>query len=177
MATTCCSECCAGKKNLLEQFPEKTRALEAYIGSLELSDDMERRRGVLIGCLHKAQGLFGYLPLEVQEHIARRLRLQQSDVYGVISFYSFFTDKPIGKYKINVCTGTACFVRGADKIMAEFSQRLGIGEGQTSADMKFTLMSIRCIGACSLAPVVMVNERIYASMTPQKVAQVIEDCE
>lgn len=173
-----CSGCCGEKKlNLLEKSPEKRQELETYIDQLSMSDDMERRKGLLIGCLHKAQGIFGYLPLEVQELVGRKLRLQQSDVYGVISFYSFFTDEPIGKYKINVCTGTACFVRGADKILEEFKSRLNLEEGKSSEDMKFTLMTIRCVGACSLAPVVMVNDRVYGNVTPQMVATIIKDCE
>ena len=169
--------CCCGKKSLVEQYPEKRKALEQYIAALRLNGDEERRRGHLIGCLHKAQELFGYLPLEVQEFVGKKLRLQQSNVYGVISFYSFFTDQPVGKYKVNVCTGTACFVRGAGRIFDEFKSKLNLAEGQTSDDMKFTLTSIRCLGACSLAPVVLVNDRVYGNVTPKMVAEIIKNCE
>lgn len=173
-----CNDCsCEGRPDLLEKFPEKRRDLEDYIAQLQLGDDMERRKGFLIGCLHKAQEIFGYLPLEVQELVGKKLRLQQSDVYGVISFYSFFTDQPVGKYKVSVCTGTACFVRGADKILEEFKSKLGVEEGKSTADMKFTLSIIRCVGACSLAPVVMVNDRVYGNVTQQMVTKIINDCE
>ncbi len=164
-------------ENLLEMFPEKRAELENFIASLPLNDDMERRRGYLIRCLHTAQSIFGYLPLEVQELVGRKLRLQQADVYGVISFYSFFTDKPVGDYKINVCTGTACFVKGAGKILDEFEQQLKLQAGETSADLKFSLGGLRCVGACSLAPVVMVNDRVYGNVTPKMVSQIIADCE
>ncbi len=170
--------CCGQRPNLLIQFPERRQALEQYIAALNPpSDDMERRRGLLIGCLHKAQEIFGYLPPEVQDLVARNLRLQQSDVYGVISFYSYFTDQPVGKYKISVCTGTACFVRGADRILEEFKSKLGLEEGQSTTDMKFSLASLRCVGACSLAPVVMVNDRVYGNVTPKMVATILKDCE
>ncbi len=172
-----CSGCSDSRPNLLETYPEKRQELDEYISKLNLGDDMERRKGFLIGCLHKAQNIFGYLPLEIQELVGKRLRLQQSDVYGVISFYSFFTDQPVGKYKVNVCTGTACFVRGADKILEEFKSKLGLEEGQSSADLKFTLTSIRCVGACSLAPVVMVNDRVYGNVTAKMVPEIIKNCE
>ena len=173
----CDQNCCCDKQTLLDQYPEKRQALEAYIATLILGDDMEKRRGFLIGCLHKAQEIFGYLPLEVQELVGKRLRLQQSDVYGVISFYSYFTDKPVGKYKINICTGTACFVKGADKILDEFRQQLKIEAGETTEDEKFSLGALRCVGACSLAPVVLVNEKVYGNVTTKMVSKIIQGCE
>ena len=172
---TCC--CCEKSVNLLEAYPEKHLALETYISTLKLGRDMQRRKGFLIGCLHKAQEIFGYLPFEVQQLVGKRLRLQQSDVYGVISFYSFFTDQPVGKYKINVCTGTACFVRGADRILEEFKNKLNLEEGESSADLNYTLSSLRCVGACSLAPVVMVNDRVYGNVTVKMVPEIIKNCE
>jgi NADH-quinone oxidoreductase subunit E len=173
----CDQNCCCDKQTLLDQYPEKRQALEAYIATLILGDDMEKRRGFLIGCLHKAQEIFGYLPLEVQELVGKRLRLQQSDVYGVISFYSYFTDKPVGRYRINICTGTACFVKGADKILDEFRQQLKIEAGETTEDEKFSLGALRCVGACSLAPVVMVNEKVYGNVTTKMVSKIIQGCE
>lgn len=168
--------CCDANANVLERYPEKRELLEQHIARLRPGTDLDRRRGHLIGCLHKAQEIFGYLPLEVQLLVGRKLGLQQADVYGVISFYSYFTVEPVGKYKVNVCTGTACFVRGAARILDEFKAQLKLEEGQTSADMKFTLTSLRCVGACSLAPVVMVNERVYGNVTPKLVAKIIKDC-
>lgn len=172
---SCCT--CSRDKGLLAEFPEKKKELEAYIDALDLSCDLEKRKGYLIQCLHRAQAIFGYLPLEIQELVGLKLRLQQSDVYGVISFYSYFTILPVGKYKINVCTGTACFVKGADKILEEFTRALNIHQGETTPDKKFTLGGIRCLGACSLAPVVMVNDKVYANVTPKMVAKIISECQ
>ena len=173
-------ECCEQKEkqlNLLEQFPEKRALLEEYIGTLPLGDDREMSRGYLIQTLHKAQEIFTYLPIEVQLFVADRLGLHLSEVYGVISFYSFFTDKPVGRYKINICTGTACFVKGAGNVLEEFKRYLGIDEGETSADGKFSLGGLRCVGACSLAPVVMVNEKVYGNVNNQMVPEIIHECE
>ena len=168
---------CSVKLNLLERFPEKRAALEAYLASLPVGEDRERNRGLLIQSLHQAQEIFGYLPEEVQLFVARHLRLHLSEVYGVISFYSFFTDKPVGRYRISTCMGTACFVRGAGKVLEEFKRYLTVNEGETTADGKFTLGALRCVGACSLAPVVTVNGRVYGNVTPKKVADILEECE
>lgn len=156
--------------------PEKFKELDRYIDSLPLGPDADYNRGFLIQTLHHAQQTFGYLPAEVQQHIADRLKLFRSEIYGVISFYSYFTDKPIGRHKINVCTGTACFVKGANKIVDEFRRKLNIREGETTPDGKFFLGVLRCVGACSMAPVVMVNERVYGHVTPDMVEKIIENC-
>ncbi len=163
--------------NLLEQSPEKRQALESYIDSLPLSDNPDRNRGFLIQSLHKAQEIFTYLPGCVQQFVADKLKLHRSEVYGVISFYSFFTDQPVGRYKINVCTGTACFVKGANKILDEFKRYLNIKEGETTEDGKFSLGALRCVGACSLAPVVMLNDKVYGNVTTKMVPEIINDCE
>lgn len=160
--------------DIFEQLPQKKKDFDQYLETLELPDTLEKRRGLLIACLHKAQSIFGYLPQEIQEVVADKLRLQLSDVYGVISFYSFFTTKPVGKFKVSVCTGTACFVRGSTKILEEFKSKLKISEGETTSDGLVTLCCIRCVGACSLAPVVMVNETVYAKVTPRKVADIVK---
>lgn len=154
----------------------KRRELDDYIASLPLSEHPARIRGFLIQVLHRAQSIYGYLSEDTQQYVARKLKISHSEVYGVISFYSFFTDKPVGRYKINVCTGTACFVKGAGKVLDEFKRRLKISEGETTPDGKYFLGVLRCVGACSLAPVVMVNEKVYGSMTPEKVADVLNDC-
>lgn len=173
-----CSNCsgCEEQLNLIEQFPDKAKELSEYIDTLPLGDDKDYNRGYLIQSLHKAQGLFTYLHGSVQLYVAERLGLHLSEVYGVISFYSYFTDKPVGEFKINVCTGTACFVKGAGRILEEFSRFLNIKEGESSDDMKFSLGGLRCVGACSLAPVVMVNDKVYGNVTPKMVADIIEDC-
>lgn len=121
---------CEEQLNLIKQFPDKAKELKEFMDSLPLGEDTEENRGYLIQSLHKAQGLFGYLHSSLQVYVAERLGLHLSEVYGVISFYSYFTDKPTGKYKINVCTGTACFVKGAGKLLEEFSRFLHIREGK-----------------------------------------------
>jgi len=168
--------CDKKEKSVLEQYPEKRAELEACIDKLPVLEGLKRKRGNLIASLHKAQDLFGYLPESVQLFVAKKFRLQLSDIYGVVSFYSYFTTTPPGKYKINVCTGTACFVRGADKVLAEFSDVLGIRNGETREDMEFSLGGLRCVGACSLAPVVMVNDRVYGNVTPEMVKDIVNDC-
>ena len=173
-----CKNCeCDKELDLLTQFPDKRAELEEYISSLPLSDDREKNRGYLIQSLHKAQEIFGYLPETVQLLVADRLKLHLSEVYGVISFYSFFTDQPVGRYKINICTGTACFVKGSGAILDEFKRYLNLEEGETSEDGKFSLGGLRCVGACSLAPVVMVNDKVYGNVTKQMVPEIINACE
>ena len=139
-------------------------------------DELERYIASLIQILHRAQNLFGYLPEEVQGFVAARLGISRAEVYGVISFYSYFTDKPVGRYKINVCTGTACFVKGAPKVLDELKRRLNIKEGESTPDGRFFLGALRCVGACSLAPVVMVNDKVYGNMTADKVADILREC-
>ncbi len=173
MSCQCNASACGANSERSGEFKE----LEAYIESLPLGDKPERKREFLIQILHRAQGIFGYLPEEVQKFVAIRLGISPAEVYGVISFYSYFTDKPVGRYKINVCTGTACFVKGASRVLDEFKNRLGIAEGQSTADGKFFLGGLRCVGACSLAPVVMVNGRVYGNVTSEKVPEILKDCE
>ncbi len=158
------------------RYPEKTAELNAYLDALPLEAHPDRKRGVLIQSLHRAQQIFGYLPAEVQSLVARKLEISIAEVYGVISFYSYFTDKPVGRYKINICTGTACFVKGANKILDEFRRQLNIREGESTPDGKFFLGALRCVGACSLAPVVMVNDRVYGNVTARMVSEILADC-
>lgn len=110
------------------------------------------------------QDTLGYLPKEVQELIALELGISAARVYGVVSFYSFFTMKPKGKYPISVCMGTACYVRGGEKVLDEFRRQLGIEVGGTTPDGLFSLDSLRCVGACGLAPVVMIGPRVYGRL-------------
>lgn len=131
--------------------------------------------GELINLLHAAQGLFGYLPREVQEIIAANLHIPVSRVYGVVTFYSFFTMTPKGKYPISVCLGTACYVRGAEDVMDEFQRQLEIKVGETTADGLFSLDCLRCVGACGLAPVVTIGGKVYGRMTPDKVRDVLSE--
>ena len=117
----------------------------------------------------------GYLPKEVQLYIAESLNIAPAKVYGVVSFYSYFTTEPKGKYKISVCLGTVCFVKGADKILAEFEKQLGIKSGETTSDLKFSLEGLRCVGACGLAPVVVVNGKVYGQVKVDQVKDIINE--
>jgi len=151
------------------QFVEKMKKLDAFIDSLPTTE------GKLIVVLHHAQDIFGYLPQEVQHHIAHRLNVTASKVYGVVTFYSFFNLEPKGKFRINVCMGTACFVRGSQDVLDEFEKQLNIKTGGTSDDMLFSLDALRCVGACGLAPVVSVNGKVYGRVTPADVLGIIEE--
>ena len=131
--------------------------------------------GELINILHTVQGKLGYLPKEVQELIAMELGIPAAKVYGVVTFYSFFTMKPKGKYPISVCMGTACYVRGAEKVLDEFKRQLGIEVGETTADGLFSLDSLRSVGACGLAPVVMVGQKVFGRLTQSSVKGIIDE--
>ena len=148
------------------------KEIDAFIDELAGQGSLD---GKLIAILHRAQEVIGYLPVEVQAHIARRLSLPPAKVYGVVSFYSFFSMVPKGKYIINVCMGTACFVVGADKVLDEFKKQLGIDAGQTTPDRLFSLNALRCVGACGLAPVVVINEKMHGKVTLQDVPKIIEE--
>ncbi|MBQ5957623.1 MAG: NAD(P)H-dependent oxidoreductase subunit E [Bacteroidales bacterium] len=131
--------------------------------------------GEVINVLHKVQGEFGYLPAEVQELVAKELGIPVSRVYGIVSFYSFFTMTPKGEHPISVCLGTACYVRGAEKVLDELKRQLGIGVGEVTPDGKFSLNCLRCVGACGLAPVIEVGEKVYGRMTPDRVKDVLAE--
>lgn len=131
--------------------------------------------GELINILHETQEMFGYLPQEIQEIIAAQLHIPVSRVYGVVTFYSFFTMTPKGKYPISVCLGTACYVRGAEKVLDEFQRELEIKVGETTPDGLFSLDCLRCVGACGLAPVVTIGDKVYGRMTPEKVRDILAD--
>ena len=129
----------------------------------------------LINVLHKAQGIFGYLPAEVQEIVARELKIPVAKVYGVVTFYSFFTMIPKGQNPISICMGTACYVRGAEKVLEEFKRKLNVEVGETTTDGKFSLNCLRCVGACGLAPVVMVGEKTYGRVSPAGVEEILAE--
>ncbi|MCE5226906.1 MAG: NAD(P)H-dependent oxidoreductase subunit E [Porphyromonadaceae bacterium] len=131
--------------------------------------------GELINILHAVQEHVGYLPKEVQEVVAEQVRIPLSKVYGVVTFYSFFTMAPKGKYPISVCLGTACYVRGAEKVLDEFRNLLKIKLGETTPDGLFSLDCLRCVGACGFSPVVLVGKKVYVRMTPEKVRDVLND--
>ena len=141
----------------------------------EVCKSYDNNPGEVINVLHKVQGEFGYLPAEVQELVAKELNIPVSRVYGIVSFYSFFTMTPKGQYPISVCLGTACYVRGAEKVLDELKRQLGIGVGEVTPDGKFSLTCLRCVGACGLAPVIEVGEKVYGRMTPDRVKDVLAE--
>lgn len=133
--------------------------------------------GELIAILHLVQQHFGFLPPVVQSCVAQCLNIPVSKVYGVVTFYTLFTMKPKGRHPINVCTGTACYVRGAESVLAEITARLNVKVGETTPDGKFSLTCLRCVGACGLAPVVMVGDKIFPRVTPSEVEGILAQYE
>lgn len=133
----------------------------------------EDGRNALMQVLQEAQNIYGYLPLEVQRTVASGLNVPIAEVYGVISFYSFFSIKPKGQHVISVCLGTACYVKGAQAIVEKVQKTLGIKSGECTPDMKFSINPCRCIGACGLAPVMMINEDVYGRLTEDEIPAIL----
>ena len=137
-------------------------------------DTLPDPKGSIIAVLHHAQSLNGYLPYELQLHVARRVGLPTAKVNGIVTFYSFFNEEKSGRYTISVCTGTACFVKDAQVVLDRFREELSMEEEQTmSEDELFSIVDVRCIGACGLAPVVRVNDKIFGHVKPDEVPEII----
>ncbi len=130
-------------------------------------------RNALMQALQKAQEIYGYLPLEVQREVAFGLGLPVAEVYGVVSFYSFFSIEPKGQNVVSVCMGTACYVKGAQAILDKVSDEIGIKPGECTMDKKFSIEACRCIGACGLAPVMMINDDVYGRLTPDEIPAIL----
>lgn len=145
----------------------KLSQLDEFIASLE------DKQGDVIAILHHAQGLFGYLPPDLQLYIARATGLPAAKINGIVSFYSFFNEEKSGKYRVSICMGTACYVKGAAEINKAFREKLEVDEKGNSKDGLFSLREVRCIGACGLAPVVSINDQIYGHMKPEDVDELI----
>ncbi|NJD04556.1 MAG: NADH-quinone oxidoreductase subunit NuoE [Ruminiclostridium sp.] len=131
-------------------------------------------KGALIPVLHEAQTINGYLPESVLKEIAAGLNIPLAEVYGVVTFYTQFSLKPKGKFKVQLCMGTACYVKGAEKILEKLKEKLGIMVGECSEDGSFSLDACRCIGACGLAPVMMINDDVYGRLVPEDIDGIIE---
>jgi NADH-quinone oxidoreductase subunit E len=129
--------------------------------------------GALIPVLQAAQDIFGYLPPPVLSRIAKATGQKESEVYGVASFYAQFRFEPIGEHLIKACHGTACHVAGAERTTEALSTALGVGDGGTTADGRFTLQKVACLGCCSLAPVIMVDDKAYGRLTPDSVVAAV----
>lgn len=130
-------------------------------------------RGALIPILHEAQDVYGYLPIEVQKRIADGLGISLTEVYGVVTFYAQFSLKPKGEYKIGVCLGTACYVKGSGDIIEKIKQRLNLEVGECTEDGRFSLDATRCIGACGLAPVMTINDDVYGKLTVDEIDSIL----
>lgn len=147
---------------------EQEKKLKAVI------EESRSTPGCLMHILQEAQGIYGFLPIEVQKIIAEGLGISLSEVYGVVTFYSQFSLNPKGKHRISVCLGTACYVKGSDKLLEELEKQLNIKCGECTPDGLFSIDSCRCVGACGLAPVVMIDEDVYGKLTPEMVKGILD---
>jgi bidirectional [NiFe] hydrogenase diaphorase subunit len=165
----------ARKRKLAPPLPEhpsgdkRFKILEVHIKRFQYRSD------ALIEVLHKAQELFGYLDKGLLTFVSRKLKLPPSRVYGVATFYHLFTLKPKGEHTCVVCTGTACYVKGAEEILSALQKRTGISTGGTTPDEKLSLLTARCIGACGLAPTVVYDDQVVANQTPESAVKNIEE--
>ncbi len=141
---------------------------------MKVIENLKDEKGALMPILQQAQDIYGYLPLEVQKKISLETGIPLEEIYGVVTFYSQFSLNPKGQYKISVCLGTACYVKGSGDIFEELSKKLGIQNGECTSDGKFSLEACRCIGACGLAPVLTVNEDVYGRLTVDDVDHILE---
>jgi NADH-quinone oxidoreductase E subunit len=150
--------------NTKEQYDALDRVIEEHI----------QEPGALMPVLQGAQEIFGCVPIDVQKYIAQALHTTLSDVYGVATFYSQFSLQPKGEYLVSVCLGTACYVKGSQKVLDKLSEVLNVEVGQTTADGRFTLQATRCLGACGLAPVMTINDEVYGRLTPDQIPAIID---
>ena len=146
---------------------EKYAQLQAVI------DAKKGEKGALMPVMQEAQGIFGYLPQEVQQYIADQMGVTLSEVYGVATFYAQFVLEPQGEHVIGVCLGTACYVKGSQAVLDRLCEELKVSVGKTTADGKFTLNATRCLGACGLAPVMMIGDEVYGRLTPDQVPGIL----
>ncbi len=150
-----------------ETQKEKYDQLDRFI------DKNISKPGCLMSILQEAQNIFGYLPLEVQKKVSIRLSIPVAQIYGVITFYSFFSLEPKGDNIVSVCMGTACYVKGADLVLEKIEKDLGIKAGECTEDGKFSINACRCIGACGLAPVITINDDVYGRVEPDQIPEIL----
>ena len=146
---------------------------ERLVKLQEIIAENKDKQGSLIHVLHEAQLIYGYLPIEVQKIIAEGMNIPLAEVYGVVTFYAQFSLKPKGEYKISVCLGTACYVKGADLVLDKLKESLDIQVGDCTEDGKFSLDACRCIGACGLAPVLTINNDVYGRLVPDDIPGIL----
>lgn len=148
-------------------IPENFKKLQ------EVIDEYKEKKGALIPVLQKAQDIFGYLPLEVQKFIVKGMDVPLQRIYGIVTFYAQFSLEPKGEHTIGLCMGTACYVRGAQKVLEKVKEELGVDVGDTTKDLKFTLTATRCLGCCGLAPVMMIDDDVYGRLTPDRIPEIL----
>lgn len=155
---------------------QKQKLNEAAVKQIiEICDRHANDKTPLMMILSDIQKEYGYVPIEVQELVSERTGISVAEIYGVVTFYSFFSLKPKGKYVIGCCLGTACYVKGAQQVIDEFCEILGIDPGETTDDGMFTIDALRCIGACGIAPAVTINGTVYPKMQVNQVQEVIDE--
>ena len=155
--------------SIIKMTPEEQQAKFEAV----LSKFRGQGQKALMATLQQSQEIYGYLPLPVQRKVAEALDVSVAEVYGVVSFYSFFSLKPKGEYAFNVCLGTACYVKGSQALLDKIEASLGIKTGDFTEDTKFSISACRCVGACGLAPVVLVNDDVYGRLTPDEIPGII----
>lgn len=165
------------KEDVFETLPEMEVTSEDLQAINDILNKEGRKRSSLINILHDLQNKYYYLPKELLEIISRELDMPFNQVYGIATFFSAFFMSPLGDYRVRVCDGTTCFNEGAREIIRSLEDTLEIGIGETREDGKFSLMSAHCLGCCSIAPVMEVNEDIYGDLTPKKASRIVEDLE
>lgn len=147
--------------------------LDQLIAFIDEVSQKEYADSYLIAVLHKTQELYGYLPQDVMDQIANKMQIPTAHIWGVATFYHYFNLEPVGKHMVSVCMGTACYVKGADKILETLKKELGVKVGQTTEDKLFTLQEARCLGACGIAPVMMIDDKIYGELDSKKTIDLI----
>lgn len=157
--------CCCGGNQVDERLEKAKEVIQKY----------KDVKGGLIPVLHQIQNIYGYLPEDVLKIVSQELNVPMSEIYGVASFYSYFSLEPKGEHIIRVCLGTACYVKGAQGLIDRLSKELGIEVGKTTPDGKFTLEATRCLGACGLAPVMVIGEKVYGRLTPDDIPNILKE--
>ena len=155
---------------MTEATQDKLDQLSAFMDEISQKEYAE---SYLIAVLHKAQELYGYLPQDVMDQVAEKMQIPTAHIWGVATFYHYFNLKPVGKHIVSVCMGTACYVKGADKVLDVLKKDLGVQVGETTEDKLFTLQEARYLGACGIAPVIMVDDKIYGELDPKKTVNLI----
>ena len=155
---------------MTEATQDKLEQLSAFMDEVS---QQEYAESYLIAVLHKAQELYGYLPQDVMDQVAEKMQIPTAHIWGVATFYHYFNLRPVGKNIVSVCMGTACYVKGADKVLEALKRELGIQVGETTEDKLFTLQEARCLGACGIAPVIMINDKIYGELDAKKTVDLI----